>query len=747
MGAASRAAEGGHPIERNGESLPLSGSSERWRLVFPLAFGLFFLVLALPLIQGKVYVENDLGMYHLPTRWYLARCLERGESPFWWSQAANGMYLHGEGQAGLLHPVHGLLYRALPFEVAFNLELLMPYVLCLFGSFLFARRRLSAPSAWFHAWALTGSSFFLLHFSHTNMVAVLAHLPWMLWLIEGLYEATTTRTLCGHWSGLTVALASQLLLGHPPAVVISAVLLGAWVLVTMPFWERKGRTGLLVLALLAGALLGAAQVLPTIAEASRSARNDWSPEQRLMGSLHPLNLAQWFAPYLFADRVYAEPRWGELSTLEGGFYPGSVTLVLAALGLSAGHGAVGECRRMTRAWLILGLCCLILAWGAYGGLYGLLANVPPFDRMRIPARFMVGVMFALAGLAALGFERLQAREPFEQGPSRAERIAVGVLVALAWLPAIGVLAAGRALRGPVVLGGVLFSLAAWLAFAAFRKARWALALLVLLAVADQGCYGLSAVGTHPPPLSVAEFLETQPIAPPVPPEPEGTGVYIADYLGNPFTMLGYRVVCAYAALLPRQALDYSSEQAQRVAGVRWNGVMGGTAEKPVLKWHAVREPMPRVRLLAEARVSRDPGRDLMDIDIERVGLVSEPIDLGDGAPGSCRLVEDRPGRIAIRYIAATTQLLVVTESHHEGWTATVDDSVVRIQRVYGDLLGCVVPPGEHAVVLEFDPGSLRWGLGLTLAGFVLAAVTLAALWVTGKSPAGSCTGCAKGPTH
>ena len=42
-------------------------------------------------------------------------------------------------------------------------------------------------------------------------------------------------------------------------------------------------------------------------------------------------------------------------------------------------------------------------------------------------------------------------------------------------------------------------------------------------------------------------------------------------------------------------------------------------------------------------------------------------------------------------------------------------------RVYGDFLGCAVPPGEHEVRLRFAPKSLRRGAGVTGAGFVLLA--------------------------
>jgi hypothetical protein len=53
-----------------------------------------------------------------------------------------GFYLHGEGQVGLFHPLHQLLYRLLPLGPAFNLELIANYV-ALFGGTVWFLRRLA----------------------------------------------------------------------------------------------------------------------------------------------------------------------------------------------------------------------------------------------------------------------------------------------------------------------------------------------------------------------------------------------------------------------------------------------------------------------------------------------------------------------------------------------------------------------------------------------------------------------------
>ena len=79
-----------------------------------LATAALLLTMAAPLLAGRVYVNNDLGAFHLPIRAFYAERLDRGEPFDWMPQLFAGFYLTGEGQGGTYHPLHWLLYRFLP---------------------------------------------------------------------------------------------------------------------------------------------------------------------------------------------------------------------------------------------------------------------------------------------------------------------------------------------------------------------------------------------------------------------------------------------------------------------------------------------------------------------------------------------------------------------------------------------------------------------------------------------------------
>ena len=65
---------------------------------------------------------DDLGGFHWPIRTFFARCLAEGDDTLWHPGLLCGTYVHGEGQAGMDHPLHRLLYGWLPVRTAFAIE-------------------------------------------------------------------------------------------------------------------------------------------------------------------------------------------------------------------------------------------------------------------------------------------------------------------------------------------------------------------------------------------------------------------------------------------------------------------------------------------------------------------------------------------------------------------------------------------------------------------------------------------------
>ena len=147
-----------------------------------LAALLSLLAMSWPALVGREWIADDLGAFHLPMRQFYQECLQ-ADRPFDWMPSLFGGFYATEGQTGGYHPLRRLVYRALPLQGAFAVEVGSAYLL-LFGGTLYWLRPLvkRRSSAWLGAFFLTFGSFLANRFVHPNAVAVTAHLPWLLGL-------------------------------------------------------------------------------------------------------------------------------------------------------------------------------------------------------------------------------------------------------------------------------------------------------------------------------------------------------------------------------------------------------------------------------------------------------------------------------------------------------------------------------------------------------------------------------------
>ena len=675
------------------------------------------LALAAPMLIGRVYVNPDMGDFYLPLKQFYALSLQQGDSWTWCPSVFNGFYLHGEGEIAALHPFNLLVYRWLPLAAAFNLECWIHYPLMALGFYALMRRRgLPRDAAGLGAAAFAFCGFNTLHFLHLNAIKVIAHIPWL--LVAQDVQARTPDGRKAAWAGVATALltASLLLSGYPQYVLFATMTEAFYWLTVRP--HSRGRFAWWVLWKTAGLLGGGVQLVPTWDALRLSVRAAPSAAFQCSWSLPPANLAQLVSPYFFARRFFqSTPTAGNVH--EFGVYAGAGTLALAAWAW-ARRRDLPQPRviALLLAWIIVSF---ILAFGSYGYLYRLQVMLPVVGSFRCPCRYLLLANFGLAWLAAVGYADLVQRRPDRRG-----WLALAAVWGAAALVAAAGLLGGRSVQaaGPVaVIGGLLIvSLFVFLVAMAARGRRLALLLLPILGCADAAIFGLSYHYQVIPPHTREQHRAR--IAPPPVELPPGTRVAGLNAMA---ILNGWRTADGYAGLMPRRQLDYSATPALRLSGAAAVAVDSRTGPVPEFRtWRLVADPLPRVRLVAQAQVSAHPGQDAARIDLRTTALVAEDLGLVPGDPGHARLLREQNGRLAIETDAAAPRLLVVADSFHPGWRATVDGQPARVLPVYGDFLGCVVPAGRHTVQLAFEPDSLRIGWRVTAAGGGLTVLLAAA---------------------
>ena len=66
-----------------------------------------------------------------------------------------------------------------------------------------------------------------------------------------------------------------------------------------------------------------------------------------------------------------------------------------------------------------------------------------------------------------------------------------------------------------------------------------------------------------------------------------------------------------------------------------------------------------------------------------------------------------------------SELLVIADSWHPNWHATVNDSKVRILKANGVFKGILLPPGEGTISLFFDDSPYRFGILISIIAWVV----------------------------
>jgi len=228
------------------------------------------------------------------------------------------------------------------------------------GVYLFLRRHVVSSAAMFGALVFTFSSFNLLHFVHPNAVAVVAHIGWLSWSIDVLFDAPSRRQSSIALAAIALLTGSQLLLGYPQYVWFS-------LLVEAAYWlmARKGEWNWRVAARMARCrqtVWAAHRRRATLADDGRagsfhSAQRDI--RLRGLGIVASIESgATGRARYLFQTRVVGQ------NTHELGTYAGAVPLMLCVW-LLANRQRWGRLKPLVLAAFTLGIGAIILACGEH----------------------------------------------------------------------------------------------------------------------------------------------------------------------------------------------------------------------------------------------------------------------------------------------------------------------------------------------------------------------------------------------
>lgn len=427
---------------RTVESDPAAGQRDRRseRRVTALALAglaVWALLLFGPLVlTNRVLASGDVFTYFTPYRDFAAQALRSGHLPLWNPYLFMGAPFLANSQAAVFYPLHWPLAwlstsRALVWSIVLHIWLAG----ALTCGWLRHGLRLRPLAAWLGGAVVVGSGFLGGHVGQINQLNAYAWFPALLWALSRARRTPSFDRAAALQLLIVIAGVSalQLLAGHTQAWYISVVGGGLYALAqwaqeqrqraapasagrrTWPgppggwrSWALAGAmTGgwpllILGLGLIGGLGLAAAQVWPTLELSALSPRADGlSYREAVSFSLKPQWLPWSLLPAFGQDLAV---RFDSAAFAEFTAYVGLSGLALAAWG-------VRQALRQHWPLLALGLFGLALALGAFNPLYYLAYRlIPGWDLFRAPARWLLLYTVGMAGLAAVGVDRLLERK-------------------------------------------------------------------------------------------------------------------------------------------------------------------------------------------------------------------------------------------------------------------------------------------------------------------------------------------------
>jgi hypothetical protein len=367
-----------------------------------LLFGLLILAIYAPtILSGRNFAGRDLLVYHLPIEKAVHEAYSHRRLPVWIPEISGGRPLAPNPNVGAFYPIRPLLAQ-FSFPAAMRIFPILHWVFAGVGMILLLRSVGASPgAAWLAGVTYAFSGPAVTDVFYPNIQPGMTLLPWVVW-------AVNRRNVSAGMKLLTLSFLFALLyLAGDVFTIGIAIFCGfLWIVIERFAAERIPELILLGFGLLLAGVLAAPQVVATalwVPDTNRAVLGMKLGES-LAFSLSPLRLAELVVPFPFgptweldASQVWGWPVFraktiGFFTTL----YPGAFCVIALMSGRWRAPGA-RFARILFSVALLLSVAPSFLpeAWGHH-------ASPLP---LRYPEKFAVAIVFALAILAGLAFDR------------------------------------------------------------------------------------------------------------------------------------------------------------------------------------------------------------------------------------------------------------------------------------------------------------------------------------------------------
>jgi hypothetical protein len=706
------------------------------------------LVFAFP---DKILAAFDMAHQHYFWAYFKKACYLNWTLPLWCPYIFAGRPFAAEPATAAFYPPD-IAYLILPLSWAINLSIVMHQCMAGIFTYLYCREvGLQRNASLIGAMAFMFNGFFIcaMGLGHMGIVRTSYYLPVVFYFVErGLARKDRRSYLWG-----SLALALQILCGHPQMYFYTVLFLGIYVLLrAMIIGDNKARhlgifSPFCVFLFMVGTAVSLTlfQLLLSLEFAQLSSRASLPVDFSVEGSFHPISLLHMFFPNLTIDHH------SPLSVRSLPLYAGIMPLLMGIFAL------LSLIRKKRHVLLIglLGASSFLLMLGDRSPVFDLFYYlVPGMKFFRFPGRAAIILMFCVSVLAAFGADELFSDRPHRRHP-RAFAATLGVLVA-------GILFLGMMLifypshlsqtsflnwhtlltsetsiqwNSPPVLIPIVCIMAGFAAFCTlgrFGTSGRAQVIVICIIWVDLfasfsgriNTFGLSELSAEklPAPKNVKNVNLFR--------------VYVPSLYPNRSIIDGVQSISGYSPLIMsrygrfRSAVHDQPDALARMWNMRFVGSFDETSQQHSLveldNW------TPRAYLVSDYHVVESEDDSLQIISeenfdpMERVILEQTPTFAPYSQKADSHIIRTHTATNEIKVFCETTipTILVLSEQYYPGWKATIDGNPTKLYRANYLLRAVEVPAGKHVIRFRFRPTGITVGLPISLAVLIGVFVAL-----------------------
>lgn len=349
----------------------------------------------------NIFIERDLSIFFLPPKYLWVNLIKSFTIPLWNPYNYSGIPLLATLQPGIFYPPN-ILYLFLPFNIVWNWMIMLHFIFAGINLYFFLNYLKCSREASF-----VGGIIFMLSGYLLSVHNLLPHLLSVSWfpLVPMFFLKYLKKQKIKYAVIASICLSMEFFAGAPEVVIMSVFILIIFSVFFPLFFDNSdiklcSRIMSLSIVCLIFLLICSVQLLPFYELSSNSIRKGGlSYQEAITWSFSWKDIVQFFIhnPYEYYKNL--ETYWSNQTWLKS-LYLGISPFILSIFYF------ISKDKKRPLFFLLI-IISFIFALGGNTPIYRIIYEIPPFNSIRYPVKFLFIFFFVIAITSGLGYDQLK----------------------------------------------------------------------------------------------------------------------------------------------------------------------------------------------------------------------------------------------------------------------------------------------------------------------------------------------------